>query len=617
MWHRIIRRFGRASGTPRSLSDRRAIAPASPVLETLEARTLLSSTLLGIDPDLPTITFNSTTGMNYDAVAQNLSIAATPTNIRMDASTLGLFFSGAVQLSASIDNAGNLIGGSLLVTGDVDVDGDFIVDHSGTLLTATVIDFGAEDTGSTVDVFDFRLNQAGGALAGYYAGKDLGLRVVAERSNFIGTFTTDFTGGAKGELGSVEPEYVPTPGIDVEKYVQTVTYPDPTPTPTGGEGKTPGYWRQPQHFDDWVYYSPGDNYNEVFGVNDDPSLTLLDAVKRGGGGLKALGRHAVAALLNAASAGVDYLYTNQQIIAMVQAAYNGGDVNGTKNLFEAQNELEADLSDGGVSSTPDTIVGPADPILGPMLDADDAPGVIAQGGDDLIFTYVVTNTGDIALENVTLIDDDATADTTDDFAPAAVLGDTGYNVGDLDADGLLDVGEEWLFTATITVDADACGTFTNIATVTGTPSGYAELGPVSDSDPANYTVECDPVIPPPPPPPVTPTGTEGLTPGFWKQSQHFEYWLNYETGDSFDAVFGVDGYKNLSLLDALKIGGGGEKAFMRHAVAALLNAQRSDLDYLYSTEQVISMVQAAYASGDFDYYKSLFESENEKGGDIK
>jgi hypothetical protein len=28
-------------------------------------------------------------------------------------------------------------------------------------------------------------------------------------------------------------------------------------------------------------------------------------------------------------------------------------------------------------------------------------------------------------------------------------------------------------------------------------------------------------------------------------------------------------------------------------------------------------VQAAYSSGDFDLYKSLFESENEKGGDIK
>jgi hypothetical protein len=51
----------------------------------------------------------------------------------------------------------------------------------------------------------------------------------------------------------------------------------------------------------------------------------------------------------------------------------------------------------------------------------------------------------------------------------------------------------------------------------------------------------------------------------------------------------------------------------RHAVAALLNAANPDVDYLYSQAQVISMVQSAYASGDFEDVKDLFEDQNEAG----
>jgi len=70
--------------------------------------------------------------------------------------------------------------------------------------------------------------------------------------------------------------------------------------PPGFEGCTPGYWKQPQHFDSWPSpYVPGmafeDVFDDVFG-----SSTLLDALKFKGGGLQALGRHTVAALLNAA-----------------------------------------------------------------------------------------------------------------------------------------------------------------------------------------------------------------------------------------------------------------------------------------------------------------------------
>ncbi|MBW2504022.1 MAG: hypothetical protein JRE16_05570, partial [Deltaproteobacteria bacterium] len=70
-----------------------------------------------------------------------------------------------------------------------------------------------------------------------------------------------------------------------------------------GEGCTPGYWKQAHHFDSWTGFEPDDSYEAVFGVSAtcQDGLTLLEALKKGGGGECALGRHAVAALLNASN----------------------------------------------------------------------------------------------------------------------------------------------------------------------------------------------------------------------------------------------------------------------------------------------------------------------------
>jgi hypothetical protein len=113
----------------------------------------------------------------------------------------------------------------------------------------------------------------------------------------------------------------------------TVTCPAP------GEGCTPGFWRQPQHFDSWVGYSPTDDFETVFGVDAsfDPH-TLLDAVWLGSGGEAALARHAVAALLDATSPDVDYEFTEAEVIALVQEAYATGDFDSAKNQLAAENE---------------------------------------------------------------------------------------------------------------------------------------------------------------------------------------------------------------------------------------------------------------------------------------
>ncbi len=80
------------------------------------------------------------------------------------------------------------------------------------------------------------------------------------------------------------------------------------------------------------------------------------------------------------------------------------------------------------------------------IDADrPAQGPNLLVGDTATFTYVVTNTGNVALKNVTVSDDQGVAVTFVD-------GDTNNN-------SLLDVNETWTYTGSTIVTA---GQYTNI-----------------------------------------------------------------------------------------------------------------------------------------------------------
>ena len=120
----------------------------------------------------------------------------------------------------------------------------------------------------------------------------------------------------------------------------------PPEPPGGGEGCTPGYWKQEQHFDSWRNpYDPGDSFNTYFD-NAFPGMTLLEVLKQDGGGLNALGRHTVAALLNAASAGVDYAFSPAAVISSFNAVYPGSksDYEALKNQFERENQRGCPLN---------------------------------------------------------------------------------------------------------------------------------------------------------------------------------------------------------------------------------------------------------------------------------
>jgi hypothetical protein len=106
------------------------------------------------------------------------------------------------------------------------------------------------------------------------------------------------------------------------------------------EGCTPGFWKN--HQNAWpTGADPDDRFEDVFGVDltgDLDGLTMSEALNLGGGGLKALIRHAAAGVLNAAHSGVNYDFAVAEVIDMFQDAFYSGNYEPTKNMLEDENE---------------------------------------------------------------------------------------------------------------------------------------------------------------------------------------------------------------------------------------------------------------------------------------
>ncbi len=117
-------------------------------------------------------------------------------------------------------------------------------------------------------------------------------------------------------------------------------------------GLTPGFWKN--HTCLWQGNKPTDSFNAVFGVcikiGCDSNPTLLTALQSGGGGVTALARQAVAALLNSEHQYINYPLTKTQIINLVQNAIKGGNcatISALANQLEAYNSLEGGIDAHG------------------------------------------------------------------------------------------------------------------------------------------------------------------------------------------------------------------------------------------------------------------------------
>jgi hypothetical protein len=115
------------------------------------------------------------------------------------------------------------------------------------------------------------------------------------------------------------------------------------------EGCTPGYWKN--HPDSWVCFSPCDSFGDVFGVVIEVRAggkdticnpTLMEALNANGGGVNALARHAVAALLNASHPDIDYPMSEGCVIGTVNGAIACDDkdvIECIKNILDHWNNL--------------------------------------------------------------------------------------------------------------------------------------------------------------------------------------------------------------------------------------------------------------------------------------
>ncbi|MBI3157524.1 MAG: hypothetical protein HYZ20_19260, partial [Burkholderiales bacterium] len=185
-----------------------------------------------------------------------------------------------------------------------------------------------------------------------------------------------------------------------------------------------------------------------------------------------------------------FFFTNQNVGAS-DAADSDADVatgfTGCYNLEsgETDNSVDAGIfkpGEGGVVPSIDLVK------LTNGSDNNAPTGPYLPVGSTATFTYLVTNDGMVALSDIDLSDDHGTPGIPgDDFDPTPILAGI-YNIGDLDADGLLDVGETWTYQASTVVTA---GQYTNLGDVTGTPvdadgNPIPSLPQPTDTDPDNH-----------------------------------------------------------------------------------------------------------------------------------
>ncbi|AOO81288.1 hypothetical protein BHK69_13185 [Bosea vaviloviae] len=201
---------------------------------------------------------------------------------------------------------------------------------------------------------------------------------------------------------------------------------------------------------------------------------------------------------------------------LYQATVNGVVLNANEARTNTV-EVKATDDEGNLTSDTDqaTVTG-ANVAPAIHVDKTVSPALVQAGSASVVYSYAVTNTSPAGaydpLSNIVLKDDNGTAaNLADDFNPTYASGD--------DGDGLLEVGETWLYTATKSVSLAPGASLTNIVTASGTDDeGYK----ASDTDDATVTAFAGPGV---------------RTPGFWSNlgQQFWDGVSNNQTkiGNSF------------------------------------------------------------------------------------
>jgi uncharacterized repeat protein (TIGR01451 family) len=129
----------------------------------------------------------------------------------------------------------------------------------------------------------------------------------------------------------------------------------------------------------------------------------------------------------------------------------GGNISNTASVTTAQNASDSDSASVTVEQHPHIVLDKTATV----------PGGTANAGEVISYAITITNDGNVTLTNAVVSDP-----SVSNLAPV-VSG--GFNAGDADHDGKVDVGETWQYSASHTVtqaEFDGGGTINNTASVT-------------------------------------------------------------------------------------------------------------------------------------------------------
>ena len=268
---------------------------------------------------------------------------------------------------------------------------------------------------------------------------------------------------------------------------------------------------------------------------------------------------------------------------------------------------------------------PAD-VLG--VDADYKPPVIEPG------------VWKLRLEGVDIFNQFTLHFTLTVIPPTASIGDTVFK--DINGNGTLDPGDTGIGNVTVALSQGnaTCTVFSPFATQTTSVNGNYLFTGLADgcyrvtvTDTNNVLTSFTKTIGPNPgannnsqvdPYSVTlvnhadnltadfgyqPRGNaSGCSPGYWKQSQHFD---SYPQGVGPNSLFTSVGFDNAfpgkTLVQVLSTGGGGLTALGRIIVGAYLNAATIN-GFPYTKQQVVNDFNAVFPGGDYEKLKSKYEA---------
>lgn len=103
--------------------------------------------------------------------------------------------------------------------------------------------------------------------------------------------------------------------------------------------------------------------------------------------------------------------------------------------------------------------------------------------------------------------------------------------------------------------------------------------------------------------------SQGCSPGYWKQPQHFGSYpteMGIYPNTLFVDVFGEDAFPGMTLLQVLSQGGGGLNALGRQIVSAYLNAASIE-NYPYDPDEVAADFRDVYPGGNYSALMEKYE----------